>query len=347
MFALLSADLRRFVLPGAITAAVVMTLLASPSRAALGSVSADWPSARVQRGATVAVTGHVSGLEPGDDVLLQQKVLGGWRSITKAQLDRGNDFRLAIPTWWLGTRTYRVVTAPLFGTASTPWTVDVVPTYDAAGREAQHAYSTSSYARWNPCQTIGYRVNAGQATAGALRDVKEAFQRLSQATGFRFAYRGNTRGVPSLGSNSWYPSDTDIVVAWARPTQSTLLAAYSGAVAVGAAVTSGGYAQSDGTSVSKIVKGAVVVDSRRTYRGGFGSGKTRGDIVLHELGHTMGLGHVGSTSQIMYPYVTTGLARLGEGDLEGLYKRGARLGCVEPVRYRSIGDPEQRVFAMP
>jgi hypothetical protein len=334
-------------IPTVITAAVVMTLLASPARAVLGSVSTDWPAARIKRGSAMAVTGHVSGLELGDGVFLQQKVLGGWRNVAKAKLDSDRDYRLAIPTWWLGTRTYRVITTSLLGPASTAWTIAVVPTYDARGLATQHTYSTSSYARWNPCETIGYRVNAAQATAGAVGDVKEAFRRLSQATGFRFAYKGTTSGIPSLGTNSWYPSNTDIVVAWARPAQSTMLAAYGDAVAVGAAVTSGGYAQSDGTSVSKIVKGAVVVDSRRTYRGGFGSGKTRGDIVLHELGHTMGLGHTGSAKQIMYPYVTTGLARLGEGDLKGLYKRGARLGCVEPVTYRTNGTPEQRVYLMP
>jgi hypothetical protein len=352
LFARPTAGIRRFLTPAAITAAVVVTLLASPARAVLGSVSTDWPAAHVKRGATVAVTGHVSGLELGDGVVLQQKVLGGWRNVSKVRLDSHRDFRLAIPTWWLGTRSYRVVTTSLLdsttlGTASDTWTVDVVPTYDAPGLESQHTYSTSSYARWNPCETIGYRVNAAQATAGAVGDVKEAFQRLSQATGFRFAYKGTTSGIPSLGSNSWYPTDTDIVVAWAQRAESTLLRAYGDAVAVGAAMTSGGYAQSDGTSVTRIVKGAVVVDSQRIYRGGFGTGKTRGDIVLHELGHAMGLGHTGSAKQIMYPSVTTGPARLGEGDLQGLYKRGARLGCVEPVSYRTNGNPEQKVYAMP
>lgn len=335
----------RALVPFALVTVVLMAALASPARAVLGSVSAQWPSAKLRINSSASVTGHVTGIELGDGVFLQQKVLGGWRTVAKARLDSHRDYKLSVPTWWLGTRSYRVMTGSLLstsllGTPSSTWTVTVVPAYDAPGISTQHTYSTSSYARWNPCQTIGYRVNARQATSGALSDVKGAFTRLSQATGFRFVYRGTTTGIPTLGSNSWYPADTQIVVAWARRSQSTMLQSYSNAVAVGAAITSGGYAETDGTSVSKIIKGAVVVDAARIYRGGFGTGKTRGDILLHELGHTMGLGHTGGSKQIMYPSLTSGLARLGQGDLTGLGKHGARLGCVESALLYLRGSEE-------
>jgi hypothetical protein len=306
----------------------------------LGSVTTDWPAAKVSRGSSASVAGHVSGLALGDGVFLQQKVLGGWRNITKARLDAYRNYRLPIPTWWIGTRTYRVITTSLLntsllGTPSTPWTVEVVPTYKAPGYATQYKYSTSSPARWDPCRTIGYRVNARQATSGAILDVKGAFKRLGHATGFKFVYRGTTTGIPQNGGNSWYPAGTQIVVAWARPSQSSMLRLFPTAVGVGSAVTSGGYVNGDGTTISRIIRGAVVVNSNRVYRGGFGPGNTRGDIVLHELGHTMGLSHVGSSKQIMYPMVTSGLARLGKGDLGGLERRGARLGCVREATYRT------------
>jgi hypothetical protein len=332
---------------------IVMFMLVSPARAVLGSVSADWPSAKISRGSTVSVSGHVSGLELGDGVFLQQKVLGGWRNIAKSKLDSSRNYKLSIPTWWLGTRTYRVMTGSLLnttilGTPSTAWTVDVVPTYTPGGYESQYKYSTSTYARWNPCSTIGYRVNARQATSGAIKDVQGAFKRLSQATGFHFVYRGTTTGIPQNGGNSWYPAGTQIVVAWARPSQSSMLRLYSNAVGVGSAITSGGYMNGDGSSVSKIIRGAVVLDSNRHYRAGFGTGQTRGDLVLHELGHTMGLGHVGSIKQIMYPYVSNGLARLGRGDLNGLERHGARLGCVKEAQYRTATTSEAlAITAMP
>ncbi len=336
----MSSRALRVLLPCTLVAIVLTTLLATPARAVLGSVSADWPSARLTRGTSAAVTGRVSGLELGDGVFLQQKVSGGWRRLGKVRLDANRNYRLAIPTWWVGVRTYRVITTSLLdtsilGTASSSWTVDVRPTYTPAGRATQHSYSTSSPARWNPCATIGYRVNARYAPAGATADVKEAFRRMSQATGFRFAYRGTTSRIPQAGGNSWYPAGTHIVVAWASPSQTTMLNGYPRAAGVGAAITSGGYINGDGTSVSKILRGAVVVNTRYTYPGGFGAGTTRGDIVLHELGHTLGLGHTAGTRQIMYSRMTSYAARLGRGDLNGLYKRGARLGCVQVAEYPS------------
>jgi hypothetical protein len=342
--------LRAF-LPALLVALVLSALIATPARAVLGSVSASWPASTLTRGSSVAVTGHVSGLQLGDGVVLQQKVSGGWRNISKVRLDSARNYRLPVPTWWIGIRSYRVITTSLLkttllGTPSTTWAVDVRPSYVAPGRAFQHTYATPSYARWNPCATIGYRVNARQATTGATKDVKEAFRRISQATGFRFAYRGTTSRIPQAGGNSWYPADTQIVVAWARPSQSTMLAGYSDAVGVGAAITSGGYRNGDGTTISKIIRGAVVVDARRSYRAGFGSGNTRGDIVLHEIGHTMGLGHTGAIRQIMYPRMTSYAARLGKGDLNGLFKRGARLGCVEAITFRTTA-PRLGYHALP
>lgn len=345
----MSRSARRALVPCALMTIIVMFMLVSPARAVLGSVSADWPSAKLSRGSSVSVTGHVSGLQLSDGVFLQQKVLGGWRNITKTRLDSSRNYKLTVPTWWLGTRTYRVMAgsllnSSLLGTTSASWTVDVVPTYTPGGYESQYRYSTSTYARWDPCRTIGYRVNARQATSGAIKDVKGAFTRLGQATGFHFVYRGTTTGIPQNGGNSWYPAGTQIVIAWARPSQSSMLRLYSNAVGVGSAITSGGYVNGDGTSVSRIIRGAVVLDSTRRYRAGFGTGSTRGDLVLHELGHTMGLGHVNSSKQIMYPMVTSGLARLGRGDLGGLERHGARLGCVKEATYRT--DTSSEAFAV-
>lgn len=349
----MSRSARRALVPCALMTVIVMAMFVTPARAVLGSVSADWPATKISRGASVSVTGHVSGLELGDGVLLQQRVLGGWRNITKVRLDGNRNYRLPIPTWWLGSRSYRVITTSLLnttilGTPSTAWTVEVVPNYNPPGYESQYRYATSTPARWDPCRTIGYRVNAGQATAGAILDVKGAFTRLSRATGFRFVYRGTTTGIPQNGGNSWYPAGTHIVVAWARPWQSSMLRLFSGAVGVGSAISSGGYANGDGTSVYRIVRGAVVLNSSRHFRAGFGPGTTRGDLVLHELGHAMGLSHVAASKQIMYPMMTSGLARLGRGDLSGLERRGARLGCVSAVQYRSEAPVERlAVNAMP
>lgn len=338
-----STAARKVLLSLALVVAAAAILIAAPAKAILGQVTADWPAAKVKRGASVKVSGEVKGLELGDTVFLQQKVLGGWRTVAKAPITQERTYQLPVPTWWLGERTYRVKTGSLLntgilGATSTAWSVKVIPTYDAAGDRDAHSWTSSTYMRWNPCQKIGFRVNLNQAPAGALKDVKGALARISQATGLKFAYRGRTSGIPQSGANSWYPADTQIVVAWVRKSQTSMFSSYPTAAAVGGAISSGGYQEGDGTTVSKILRGAVVIDKTMRFKGGFGTGYTRGDILLHELGHTMGLGHVGATKQIMFGRMTRGAARLNKGDLGGLEKRGARLGCVTPVQFRTSTD---------
>ncbi len=335
-----SATAKKVLLPLALVVVATAILVAAPAKAILGSVSAEWPSAKVKRGASVKVTGEVKGLELGEVVFLQQKVLGGWRTVAKAPIEDDKTYKLDVPTWWMGERTYRVKTGSLLNTGilgaiSPSWTVDVIPTYDPAGDAGSHAWTSSTYMRWNPCEAIGFRANLNQAPAGALRDLKAALHRIGQASGLRFVYRGTTSGIPQSGGNSWYPTDTQIVVAWVRKGQSSMFDPYPGAAAVGGALSSGGYWDGNKTSVSKIIRGAVVIDKNMHFRGGFGKGYTQGDILLHELGHTMGLGHVTASKQIMYHQMTRGAARLNKGDLGGLEKRGARLGCVTPIEFRT------------
>lgn len=314
-------------MPVVVALLVALVLTAGPARAVLASVGASWPSSTLERGKAAAVTGRVTGVDAGSTVLLQQKVLGGWMTVERTSLDSRGTYRLPIPTWWTGERTYRVATAGL-GATSSSWDVRVVPEYTPQGSADQHRYSLSSPTRWNPCQVIGYRVYAEQARRGWKKDVRGAFSRITAATGFRFAFRGTTGRIPQNNANDWFPSDTDIVVAWAKPSQSSLLRKYPGAEGVGAALSTSGWYNGDGSSTYRIKRGMVVIDSRTRRPAGFGSGVTRGDVLIHEIGHTMGMSHVGEKRQMMYPYLTSGKARLGRGDITGMQKRGARLGCL-------------------
>jgi hypothetical protein len=294
----------------------------SAAQSAPGGVTVSWPSATMVRGSAQTVTGTVADI---GTVALEQKVLGGWRTVVTTSSTTTGDFAITLPTWWLGSRTYRVRSA----TATTPdWQVRVTPRYAPRGKDSQFHYSFASMTRWNPCTTIGYRVNARHATRGAVKDTKRAFHRMAQATGFTFAYRGTTRGVPSSGTNDWYPRDTQVVVAWAKPSQSSLLSSYPKAAGVGAAMARTGYFNGDGSSTNLISRGMVVINSTMKQRAGFGNGLTRGDTLLHEIGHAMGLSHAGADEQMMYAYLTRSAARFGRGDLHALEARGSKLGCV-------------------
>jgi len=201
--------------------------------------------------------------------------------------------------------------------------------YVPRGLPSQHRYLIAEpVTRWDPCSVIGWRVRTREQP-GALADVRTAFWRLGQATGLRFRFRGYTGVIPQLDSNSRYPADTQIVVAWVHRHRSTLFTYAPAANAVGAPFYVTGYHDATGPAW-RIASGGVVIDSTLRLRSGYGWGITRGDLLLHELGHVMGLDHVAASSQMMHPVMTRARARYGAGDLAGLWERGARLGCLLP-----------------
>jgi hypothetical protein len=188
--------------------------------------------------------------------------------------------------------------------------------------------------RWNPCRAIHYRVNVAHAPKGALRDVKTAVWRASRATGLRFIYDGSTTRIPQrsyaarLDPTKARPS---MVVAWAAPGTGTghsnLLGSNPSEVGVGGYRA---YSWSRGSTVHRlrILAGFVVLSTKSNgLKGGFGTGPNRGGLLLHEIGHAVGLGHVQDKLQIMYP-VLTKYGSYGTGDLAGLRKVGHLGGCI-------------------
>lgn len=200
-------------------------------------------------------------------------------------------------------------------------------------------------ARWNPCQVVTYRVNATYLSgvsakrARAISEVQEAFRRASAATGITFKYAGTSVQIPrNTSSRRWHQSQTsaEILVAWVNQSGSASRTDLLGRSGSGYAAGTGGYAfkyWKVGSDPWRGVtgRGFVVLDAKQNskFSWGFGSGATRGALLLHEIGHSLGLMHVGATSQTMYPSVvrrsTTGY---NTGDRAGLRKLGTSAGCV-------------------
>ena len=171
--------------------------------------------------------------------------------------------------------------------------------------------------RWNPCAPVHYSVNASKAPAGGEADLQEALRRVGSATGINFVYDGPTTAVPNNGDGS-----TATVIAWAAPGESNMLTGNSAGIGGASGISSGGYI--------RITKGFVVIDSTRTVAPGFGGGVTQGALLMHELGHMVGLDHSGDQAQIMYPTVTSRTpADWGIGDRNGLAELGANKGCLK------------------
>jgi hypothetical protein len=193
--------------------------------------------------------------------------------------------------------------------------------------------------RWNPCQTeITYKVNtelarekgrsAASARTQARTEITRAFGDIAEATGITFRYTGTTDEIPT--SDDWWEkqgTDEEIVVAYVdrdkSSTRSSLLS--SGAWGEGGQV----YSYEGETVISGRGFAVFDRDKARQMRAGFGSGARRGNLVLHELGHVMGLDHVSDKDQLMYPTLSSKTPNgFAAGDLAGLAKLGQSGGCI-------------------
>lgn len=174
--------------------------------------------------------------------------------------------------------------------------------------------------RWNPCDVVRYRVNANRAPAGAVADLDEAIRRVSEASGVRFVNDGATNEMPQADASGNY-SNTSTIIAWAAPGESSML--HGSAAGIGGAA---GVYTPDGRI--RLTRGFVVIDAGAPVAPGFGGGATQGALLLHELGHMVGLDHSGDRGQIMFSTVSsTTPPSWGAGDRNGLTQVGAQGGC--------------------
>ncbi len=330
----------------AVAAAVAGTsLVAAPARAAQSTVmEVYWPTGTSYVGGGPVVQGGVSS-RVTRPVQLQQLVGSGWRTVASSTVETKGVFAVTIPTSRAGAQRLRVVlpaAADLGGSVSAVHAVDVKP----SNPKAYAFVATNPIARWNPCDgPIGWRINASQASAGALVDTRAALAKISAASGLRFAYRGTTTIIPGAPKAKAYPRDTQLVVAWVKPGQSKhfTVAVARSAAGIGGPQWQEGFVDGRKQRVAKILEGEALLDATKVFTPGFGLGPvygsqgTRGQLLMHELGHAVGLQHPAGldTSQIMYPRMGRKLGVYGAGDLNGLAAVGSRNGCLTARRSSS------------
>ena len=211
-------------------------------------------------------------------------------------------------------------------------------TADATAFAARSTSTSTSYAfgtvldgkpvRWNPCAPIRWTANVSRGPAGGLDVLKAAVARVAAVSGTTWEYVGTTSTVPSASvlptrASTSYPP---VLLGWADATTSDLLRGQAAGVLGMTRTAWFGVQTPDGRKVAATRAAVVALD--RTDRLPLRGAVSWQAVALHELGHAMGLGHVGDRTQLMATVLPRTASDLQAGDRAGLAALGRAGGCV-------------------
>jgi hypothetical protein len=274
----------------------------------------------------------------------------GWTTVQSHRTRSGGRATLTLPTVRTGSARYRVlvpaaggrpvarsttitlVVRPARRNAPPAPPVEAVVVPPAAAASADDAWSLLDTGRpgvalrWDPCRPVSYRVHLGDAPAGFAHDVADAVQQLAAATGLSFLDLGTTPypGPTPTGDQAGWPADADLLVSVSDENDDPTLA---GSVVGYASVLRASWSATD----ARIERAEVVLRDEYVVSAEDATtpGGTVDELLLHELGHAVGLGHSPDSTQVMYPELGHQTAPgYQAGDRNGLARVGAGGGCL-------------------
>ncbi len=194
----------------------------------------------------------------------------------------------------------------------------VLPTVEA-GATGPHAFlntqpGSGDPVGFSPCRTVRYVVNPDRAPQEWRAYVEEAVTEVSRRTGLRFEDAGTT-GDRDFADRFGGRSPQPVLIGWSDEGEVGDLADDVAGI--------GGPTMVELGARRTYVTGSVVLDTDVTDRlASAGDDVAQVALLLHELGHLVGLDHVDDRGELMYP---RGLTRpgYGPGDVEGLAALGA------------------------
>ena len=308
--------------------------VAPSATAAPATVTAAVSASSAVPGDAVTVSGKA---RPGDPLVLERLVAGRWTTVAPGRAGADGAYTIPVPTSWYFTHRLRVRDARAKATSRTV-TVVVHPDYAPTGSRKAYAFLTRQHLRWNPCQTITWGVNATGGIKDQDRWLKAAVQQVSLATGIRFRFAGHTT-ARSFDKKLRSPASIrrmHILFDWQTAQENKILrGSVIGFAASRAAQLRGHQAQyvtadialdsDEAMDPEDFLAPAEEIDDANGYKFQL--------VAMHELGHALGLDHVRDPHQLMYPSNTDFNGRLNAGDLAGLAKVGAGLGCLPRYPY--------------
>jgi hypothetical protein len=184
-------------------------------------------------------------------------------------------------------------------------------------RFLDHQQDSSTPVTWSPCRPIHWVVRPTNAPPGGQAMLDKAFARVAAATGLTFVADGTTDEgwaedreafQPERYGDRWAP----VLVVWASSSEVPDFG-------VDVAGEAGPYRIRTQSGDTVFVSGAVALSAAEFRRASTPKQKATAEaIVLHELGHLVGLAHVDDKKQVMFPRAQSGVTDYGPGDLTGL-----------------------------
>lgn len=170
---------------------------------------------------------------------------------------------------------------------------------------------------FDPCDTIHYVIREANAPAGGDKLIQDAVAKTAKATGLVFVYDGTTTESPVADREKYQPERygdrwAPVLISWTTPDEMPSfigdVAGFGGSSPVQAGeapwtyVT--GQVQMDGPAAQKLIDQGSMAEV--------------GAILLHEMGHVVGLGHSANKQDLMYRSTDGTVTGFGPGDLAGL-----------------------------
>lgn len=177
---------------------------------------------------------------------------------------------------------------------------------------------------YDPCRPIEIALNDLEAPPGGRAIVDRAVARVTEVTGLDIRITRSTNEIPSLERAAYQPDRygdrwAPVLFAWTDPGEVPGLGGDVAGLAGSVPVET-----DDVTGDRTYVSGLVLIDGPGAEQilQRDGGAQVVEDIVLHELGHLVGLAHVADTSELMYEQGQEGVHGYQQGDRTGLTQLG-------------------------